>query len=65
MGLFKLNILENGGSNSQTKFGVHITSNILKITTFENHWITPTLPDLPTSKAYPAPGGGGRLNFFR
>ena len=33
--------LENGASNMQTKFGVHITSNIFKIIQFENHGIAP------------------------
>ena len=31
------NMLENGHSNLQTKFGVHITSNIFKIIQFKNH----------------------------
>ena len=45
---FLPNMLENGHSNLQTKCGVHITSNIFKITQFENHGIAPTPPP-PTS----------------
>ena len=55
---FLLNMLENDHSNLQTKFGVHITSNIFKIIQFQNHGIVPT-PDLPTLKAYPTPVEGG------
>ena len=57
------NMLEKGNSNLQTKFGVrvHIKSNI-KIIQFKSHGIAP--PDLPTLKAYPAPGVGGRFEFF-
>ena len=58
-------MLENGHSNMQTKFGVHITSNIFKIIQFKNHGIAPTPPpDLPTLKAYPTPGVGGRFEIF-
>ena len=41
---FLQNMLENGDSNLQTKFGVrvHITSNIFKIIKFKNHGIAPT-----------------------
>ena len=60
---FLQNMLENGYSNMQTKFGVHITSNIFKIIQFKNHGIAPT-PDLPTLKPYPTPGVGGRFTFF-
>ena len=52
-------------SNLQTKFGVGITSNIFKIIQFKNHgiaYINP--PDLPTLKAYPIPGVGGRFEIF-
>ena len=31
---------------------------------FENHGIAPTPPDLPTLKAYPTPGVGGRFEIF-
>ena len=60
---FLQNMLENGHSNMQTKFGVHITSNIFKIIQFKNHGIAPT-PRLPTLKAYPTPGVGGRFEIF-
>ena len=39
---FLQNMLENGHSNLQTKFGVHITSNIFKIIQFKNHHPPPT-----------------------
>ena len=39
---FLQNMLENGDSNLQTKFGVHITLNIFKIIQFKNHGIEPT-----------------------
>ena len=39
---FLQNMLENGHSNLQTKFGVHITSNIFKIIQFKHHGIAPT-----------------------
>ena len=63
---FLQNMLENGDSNLQTKFGVrvHITSNILKVIQFKNHGIAPTPPDLQTLKAYPTPGVGGRFEMF-
>ena len=56
-------MLENDHSNLQTKFGVHITSNIFKIIQFKNHGIEPP-PHLPTLKAYPTPGVGGRFGIF-
>ena len=31
---------------------------------FKNYGIAPTPPDLPTLKAYPTPGVGGRFEFF-
>ena len=31
---------------------------------FKNHGIAPAPPDLPTLKAYPTPGVGGRFGFF-
>ena len=60
------NMLENGDSNLQTKFGVrvHITSNSFKIIQFKNHGIAPTPPDLPTLKAYPTPEVGGRFEIL-
>ena len=63
---FLQNMLENGHSNLQTKFEVHYTSNIVKIIQFKNQGIAPTppLPDLPTLKAYPTPGVGGRFEIF-
>ena len=60
---FLQNLLENGHSNLQTKLLVHITSNIFEIIHFKNHGITPT-PHLPTLKAYPTPGVGGRFEVF-
>ena len=60
---FFRNMLENGHSNLQTKFGVHITSNIFKIIQFKNHAIAPA-PHLPTLKACPTSGVGGRFDFF-
>ena len=30
----------------------------------KNHGIAPTPPDLPTLKAYPTPGVGGRFGIF-
>ena len=60
---FLLKMLENDDpTNLQTKFGVHITSNIFQITKFENHGIT--ILDLPTLKTYPTPGGGVTFEFF-
>ena len=56
-------MLENCDSNLQSKFGVHITSNIFKIIQFKNHGIAST-PHLPTLKAYPTPGVGGRFEIF-
>ena len=56
-------MLENGHSYLQTKFGVHITSNIFKTIQFKiagSH----EPPPLPTLKAYPTPGVGGRFEFF-
>ena len=60
---FLQNMLENDHSNLQTKFGVHITSNIFKIIQFKNLGIAQP-PDLPTLKAYPTPGVGGRFEIF-
>ena len=56
-------MLENGHSNLQTNLWVHITSNIFKIS---NSKITGSHqpPDLPTLKAYPTPGVGGRFGIF-
>ena len=61
---FLQKMLEIGHSNLQTKFGVHITSNILKIIQFKNHGIAPTPPHLPTLKAYPTHCVGVRFDFF-
>ena len=59
--VFWLNMLENDSYNLQIKFWLHISSNISKSTKLENHGIA-TLPhDLPTLKAYPSPGVGGRF----
>ena len=41
MGFFA-NMLEHDDSNLQTKFEVHITSNIFKIIQFYNHGMAPT-----------------------
>ena len=38
---FLQNVLDNGHSNLQTKFGEHITSNIFKTIQFKNHGIAP------------------------
>ena len=51
-------------SNLQTKFGVHITSNIFTIIQFKNHGIAPPPPHLPTLTAYPTPAVGGRFGIF-
>ena len=61
---FLQNMLENDYYNLQTKFGVHITSNIFKIIQFKNQGIAPTPRDLPTLKAYPTPIVGGRFGIF-
>ena len=57
-------MLENGHSNLQTNLWVHITSDIFKISNSKNKGIEPTPPDLPTLKAYPTPGVGGRFGIF-
>ena len=61
---FLQNMLENGHSNLQTKFGEHFTSNILKIIKFKNHGKITNSPDLPTLKAYPIPSVSGRFGIF-
>ena len=58
------NMLENGHSNLQTNLWVHITSNIFKISNSKITGIAPTPPYLPTLKAYPTPGVGGRFEIF-
>ena len=63
MGFFA-KYVRKGHSNLQTKLWVHITSNIFKIIQFKNHGIAPTPPDLPTLKAYPTLGVGGRFGIF-
>ena len=63
---FLQNMLENGDSNLQTKFGVHITSNIFKIYQFKNPGIAshPT-PNLPTLKlTLPTGKVVGSIFFF-
>ena len=64
MGFF--NILENDDSNLQTKFSVHITSNIFKIIKFLNHGITPIPPPSrpPNFEGLSYPRGGGKFDFF-
>ena len=61
---FLLNMLENYNSNLQTKFGVHITSNIFKNNQISKSRDYTNPPDLPTLKAYPTLGGGGRFELF-
>ena len=62
-GFFAKNMLENDDSNLQTKFGVH------HFKYFQNNQILKSRdriepPHLPTLKAYPTPGKGGRFDFF-
>ena len=62
---FLQNMLENGHSNLQTNLWVHIISNIFKISNSKftgSH--QPPPPHLPTLKAYPTPGVGGRFGIF-
>ena len=59
-----LNMLENDDSKLQTKFGVHITSNIFKIIPILKSWDGTNPPNLPTLKAYPTSGEGGRFKIF-
>ena len=57
--------VRNGHSNLQTNLWVHITSQIFKISNLKitgSH--QPPPPDLPTLKAYPTPGVGGRFGIF-
>ena len=63
---FLQNMLENGHSNLQTNLWVHITSNIFKISNSKSRDRTnhPPPPDLPTLRAYPTPGVGGRFGIF-
>ena len=62
---FLQNMLENGHSNLQTNLWENITSNIFKISNSKNHGIAPTPPPhLPTLKAYPTSGVGGRFGIF-
>ena len=60
---FLQNMLENGHSNLQTNLWVHITSNIFKISNSKITGSHQPPPDLPTLKAYPTPGVGGRFGF--
>ena len=61
---FLQNMLENGNSNLQTNFWVHITLNIFKISNSKITGSHQPPPDLPTLKAYPTPGVGGRFGIF-
>ena len=61
---FFQNMLENGHSNLQTKFRVHITSNIFKKIQFKNHRIAPTPPTSQLWKLTLPPGVGGRFEIF-
>ena len=61
---FLQNMLENGDSNLQTNLWVHITSNIFKISNSKITGSHQPPPDLPTLKAYPTPGVGGRFGIF-
>ena len=61
---FLQNMLENGHSNLQTNLWVHITLKYFQNIQFKNHGIAPTPPYLPTLKAYPTPGVGGRFGIF-
>ena len=47
---FLLNMLENDNSNLQAKFGLHITSNISKVTKLQNHGIAST--ESPTAQLW-------------
>ena len=58
---FLQNMLENGHSNLQTNLWVHITSNIFKISSSKITGSHQPPPQLPTLKAYPTPGVGGRF----
>ena len=60
---FLQNMLENGHSKLQTKFGVHITSNIFKIIQFKNHGIVPT-PKPPNFESLPYPRCRCRFKIF-
>ena len=61
---FLQNMLENDNSNLQTNLWVHITSNIFKISNSKIMGSHQPPPDLPTLKAYPTPGVGGRFEIF-
>ena len=62
---FLLNMLENDDYNVQTKFGVHITPNIFKLTKFLKSRDYTNPPDLPILKLYPTPReGGGRFEII-
>ena len=61
---FLQNLLENGHSNLQTDLWVHITSNIFKISNSKITGSHQPPPHLPTLKAYPTPGVGGRFGIF-
>ena len=61
-------MLENGGSNLQTKFGVHITSNIFKMIQFKKkkkNKGSHQPPRPPNFESLPYPGVvGGRFEIF-
>ena len=58
------NMLENGASNMQTKFGVHTTLNVFKTIQFK---ITGSHQPPPPSnfKSLPYPRGRWYVHFFR
>ena len=61
---FLKNMLENGHSNLQTNLWVHITSNIFEMSNSKVMGSHQPPPHLPTLKAYPTPGVGGRFGIF-
>ena len=58
------NMLENGHSNMQKKLVSAYHFKYFQNIQFKNHGIAPTPPYLPTLKAYPTPGVGGRFEIF-
>ena len=62
---FLQNMLENGHSNLPNKLVSAYHFKYFQNIQFKNHGIAPTPPpDLPTLKAYPTPGVGGRFGIF-